>query len=64
METHIYIVYVLHGADFDKQLAHAAYRTREEAERLGTILRDDCRDMEEPKWRDSIRAEIHPIPFG
>lgn len=64
MESHVYIVYILHGADFDRQLAHAAYLTREDAERLGTILRDDARDMEEPEWRDGIRAEIHPIPFG
>lgn len=64
MESHVYIVRVLHGADFDKQLAHAAYLTREEAETKGATLLQDCRDMEEPEWQSALRAEITPVPFG
>lgn len=60
-DTHVYVVTIYHGADFDRMLARAAYSTREKAETLGSIMLEDCRKAEDAKWRNAIRAEIDAI---
>lgn len=64
LETHVYVVTVYHGADFDKMLARAAFVTRERAEVMGSVMLNDYRRAEAEEWRNAIRAEIDAIPFG
>lgn len=63
MESHVFVVFIFHGAEFDRMLNQSAYSTREAAEEFGAKLRDEYRALEEPMFRESIRAEIHPVPF-
>jgi hypothetical protein len=61
--THIYLLTILDGSDFDKVCYQSAHPTRRAAEAHGTTQLAEVGAATEAEWRASIRMEIESIAY-